>query len=268
MVAIALLLSAACYAGAAALAAVSLARAVVPPVRLVVAVLAAGVGAHLVAVGAAAHEAGHVSIMGLGPALSFAGLALAVTLLLAETLAKDTTLALAGAPLAAAATVSAAAVRDHVLAQPRGVQGAWLMAHIALSFVGIAALAVAAAAGTLYLVERRELKSRRFGRIFRAFPPLETLDRVNHMGAIIGCLGLTSGIGLAATYSLVYGQADGPRVVWGILAWLAASGVAGARLVGGWRARRAAVAATIAFGVTLVSYLAARMVAARPGQFL
>ena len=81
MVAIALLLSAACYAGAAALAAVSLARSVAPPVRPVIAVLAAGVGAHLLAVAVAAHEAGHLSIMGLGPALSFAGLALAVTLL-------------------------------------------------------------------------------------------------------------------------------------------------------------------------------------------
>ena len=49
---------------------------------------------------------------------------------------------------------------------------------IGLSFIGIAAFATAAAAGTMYLVQRHELKSRRFGTLFRFFPPLATLDRV------------------------------------------------------------------------------------------
>src|SRR5258708_4634910 len=83
-----------------------------------------------------------------------------------------------------------------------------------------------------------QLKSHRFGSVFRSFPLLESLDRVNHLSIIIGWVGLTSGIGLASGYSLVYGQADAPRVVWGIVAWLAASAVAAARLLGGWRARR------------------------------
>jgi hypothetical protein len=70
--------------------------------------------------------------------------------------------------------------------EPPGARGAWLFAHIALSFLGIAAFGTAAAAGCMYLVERRELKSRRFGAIYRFFPPLATLDRVNHVAAIAG----------------------------------------------------------------------------------
>ena len=96
------------------------------------------------------------------------------------------TLTLVGGPLAAivtgAAVLAGSGALPVAIAQPRGVQGIWLVAHIALSFVGIAALATAGAAGMLYLVERRELKSRHFGSVFRFFPPLETLDRVNHLG--------------------------------------------------------------------------------------
>ena len=95
------------------------------------------------------------------------------------------------------------------------MRGVWLFAHIALSFVGIAAFATAAAAGTMYLVQRHELKSRRFGTLFRFFPPLATLDRVNHLAAIAGWLGLTLGVVLAGTYSVAYHELNLPQLVWG-----------------------------------------------------
>jgi ABC-type uncharacterized transport system permease subunit len=270
MVAIALLCAVTCYAGAMVLAATPLTRPIGPPVGRVVAVLGAGVIAHGIGVILLAHTTRALPIAGLGPALSFAGLALATALLLAETLAEDVTLALVGAPLAALATGAAIFVGMDARpgGQPHGLQGLWLVSHIALSFVGIAALATAGAAGALYLVERRELKERRFGRVFRLFPPLETLDRVNHLASVIGWVGLTLGMLLAASYAVAYGLADGPRIAWGILAWCAASVVAMGRLLGGWRARRAAIAAALACALVLVTYIAARVLAARPGQFL
>jgi ABC-type uncharacterized transport system permease subunit len=139
---------------------------------------------------------------------------------------------------------------------------------VALSFVGLAALATAAAAGALYLVERRELKSHHFGSVFRSFPPLETLDRVNHLSALIAWVALTLGVALAASYAVVYGQLEAPQVVWGGVAWLAAAGLVATRQLAGWRAHRAAVAATIAFALVVTSYVALRVMAARPGHFL
>jgi len=167
MVAIALLLAVACYAGAAALAFTPFARPVGPPFRGVVIALALGVLAHAAAMAAATHFAGGLPVWGLGPALSFAGLALGVALLLTELLARDVTLTLIGGPMAAIMTAIAINAGWRPFGQPRGAQGAWLASHVAFSFIGIAALATAAAAGALYLVERRELKSRRFGSIFR-----------------------------------------------------------------------------------------------------
>src|SRR5206468_2697858 len=102
-----------------------------------------------------------------------------------------------------------------------GLQGLWLQSHIALSFVGIATFAAAGAAGALYLVERRELKSRRFGAVFRVFPPLATLDRVNHLASIASWLALTVGIVLAATYSLAYPQPNLAPLAWGTAARIA-----------------------------------------------
>ena len=136
----------------------------------------------------------------------------------------------------------------------------WLFAHIALSFVGIAAFATAAAAGTMYLLQRHELRSRRFTTLFRFFPPLATLDRVNHLAAIAGWVGLTLGVVLAATYSLAYHELNLPQIVWGRGAWVAVSCVAFGRITRGWQAQRAAKYSSAAFVAVLVLYVAFRVV--------
>lgn len=257
-----------CYLGATALAAAPLARPVPAPVRWVVRLLALGVGCHVLALAAATRELGQIPLTGFGPALSVAALLLAVSVLAAEMLAREVTLTLVAAPVAALCVVIATASGLTPAGDPQGAGGAWLLSHIALSFVGIAAYATAAAAGAVYLLEHRELKSRRFGAVFRLFPPLQTLDRVNHLAAIGGWLGLTIGVTLAATYSVAYRQLDVPKIVWSLSAWLALTVIAFGRVRGGLQARRAALLSAASFVVVVALYLAARVVAAHPGRFL
>lgn len=257
-----------CYIGAAALAAAPFARPVSAPVRGVIGVLGLGVLAHLVALAAATRAMGQLPLSGLGPALSFAGLTLAVVLLLIEVLAREVTLTLVAAPLAAICVVAATIVGLRPIEAPTGMPGVWLDAHIALSFAGIAAFATAAAAGTMYLVERRELKSRRFGAIFRFFPPLQTLDRVNHLSALAGMVLLTVGVVLAGTYAIAYHAVDMPKIVWALGAWLGVSAVAVGRLVGGWQAQRAALISSVTFTVVVLVYVVVRAAAPAGGKFL
>ena len=132
-----------------------------------------------------------------------------------ESLAREVSLTLVAAPVAALATMAGNIAGMHPFLEPQGTRAVWLTMHIVLSFIGIAAYATAAAAGTMYLVARRELKSARFGAIFRFFPPLETLDRVNHLASIAGFLGLTLGVALAAAYSFEY-HARNPQIIWGL----------------------------------------------------
>jgi ABC-type uncharacterized transport system permease subunit len=259
MTAIAHFIAITCYIGAAALAATPFARPVGAPVRGVTWILGAGVLAHAIALISYAFEVKQLPLTGLGPSLSFAGIVLAVTLLVVEVVAKDVSLTLLAAPLAAIATVFANLIGLVPGVEPPGARGAWLFAHIALSFVGIAAFATAAAAGCMYLLERRELKSRRFGPIFRFFPPLATLDRVNHIAAIGAWLGLTLGVVLAITYALAYHELSAPKIVWAMGAWVAVTGIALGRVAGGWQARRAAIYSSVSFTAVVVLYVAFRI---------
>lgn len=259
MTAIAHFIAITCYIGAAALAATPFARPVGAPLRGVVAILAVGVLAHAAALFAYVQRVGQLPLTGLGPSLSFAGFVLAVTLLIVEIVARDVSLTLVAAPLAAIPTICANLIGLVPGNEPAGARGAWLFAHIALSFVGIAAFATAAAAGCMYLVERRELKSRRFGAIFRFFPPLATLDRVNHVAAIAGWLVLTLGVVLAITYALTYRELNAPKIVWAMAAWLAVSGIGLGRAVGGWQARRAAIYSSVSFAAVVILYVAFRL---------
>jgi ABC-type uncharacterized transport system permease subunit len=259
MTAIAHFVAITCYIGAAALAATPFARPVGAPVRGVSALLAAGVLAHLAGLLSYAHRVGQLPLTGLGPSLSFAGFVLAATLLVVEIAARDVSLTLVAAPLAAVPTTCANLIGLIPSIEPAGARGWWLVAHIALSFGGIAAFGTAAAAGCMYLVERRELKSRRFGAIYRFFPPLETLDRVNHVAAVVAWLGLTLGVMLAVTYSVTYRELSLLKVVWASGAWLAVSAVALGRVVGGWQARRAAIYSSVAFFAVVALYIAFRL---------
>src|SRR4051794_14877362 len=153
MIAIGHFIAISLYIGAAAVAATPFARPVGAPVRSVITLLAAGVLTHAVALVALARSIGAVPLTGLGPALSFAGFVLAATLLTVELLAQEVSLTLVAAPLAALPTTFANVIGlTPATLDPPGVRGIWLFAHIALSFLGIAAFATAAAAGTMYLI--------------------------------------------------------------------------------------------------------------------
>lgn len=267
MIAIAHLIAVSCYLGAAALAATPFVRPVSAPVRVVSGVLATGVAAHLVALALAAAALGRLPVTGFGPALSVGAMLLAATLLVAEVAARDASLSLVAAPLAAIATGLALVAGLDPLPDPPGLKGAWLFAHIVLSFLGIAAFATAGAAGAVYLLQRRELRSRRFGAIFRLFPPLETLDRVNHVAAVAGWLNLTIGIVLAVGYAITYRAVDIPEVVWGSSAWACVTALTFGRLLAGWQARRAAMVASVSFASVVALYVAVRAFV-DGGQFL
>ncbi|HET7586027.1 MAG TPA: cytochrome c biogenesis protein CcsA [Gemmatimonadaceae bacterium] len=268
MPAIAHLLAICAYGGAAALAAAPFVRPVAPPVRGVVWLLAIGVTSHAVGLLVLGLRLGAPPVTGMGPALSFAAFLVAAMLLAAELLAREVSLTLAAAPLAAIVTIAALGAGLSPLPGPIETTGHWLTAHVAMSFLGIAAFATAAAAGLMYLVERRELKSRRFGAIFRFFPPLETLDRVNHVAAVVGWLALTVGVALAGVHALAFRLADPGKIVWAFAAWLAVTALTGGRVIAGWRARRAAVVSSISFAAVVALYIALRLVSGHRGQFL
>lgn len=268
MIAIAHFIAVTFYVGAAAIAALPFARRVKAPVSGVVITLLIGIGAHATGLAGLTRQAGAASLTGLGPALSFAGLVLAISLLIVEGLAREVSLTLVAAPLAALVTMAGNLTGMQPLLEPQGTRAVWLAMHIVLSFIGIAAYATAAAAGTMYLVARRELKSARFGAIFRFFPPLDTLDRVNHVASIAGFFGLTLGVSLATAYSFQYRALVLPQIIWGTAAWFGVSALVLGRVLRGWQARRAALMSAVTFASVIALYVVFRMASLNRGQFL
>src|SRR5204862_451760 len=76
-------------------------------------------------------------------------------------------------------------------ASPRGASS---ILHITGSVLGLAMLALAFIAAALYLLQFRELKAKRFGPVFRLFPPLERLDQLNHLSLVLGLPTVTLGV--------------------------------------------------------------------------
>lgn len=268
MIAIAHFVAVSFYLAAAAVAALPFARRVKAPVAGVIIALLLGIGAHATALAGLTRETGAASLTGLGPGLSFAGLVLAISLVVVESLAREVSLTLVAAPVAALVTMAGNIAGMHPFLEPQGARAVWLTMHIVLSFIGIGAYATAAAAGTMYLVARRELKSAHFGPIFRFFPPLDTLDRVNHLASIAGFLGLTLGLALATAYSFQYRAVVVPQIVWGIAAWLGVSALVVGRMLRGWQARRAALMSALTFASVIALYVVFRMASLNRGQFL
>jgi ABC-type uncharacterized transport system permease subunit len=267
MIPIAHFIAISCYIGAAALAALPFARGVRAPVGSVIGLLALGAAVHGVGLAQLTIQSGSVSVSGLGPALSFAGFVLAVALIVVEILAREVTLTLAAAPLAALMTIAGNVTGLRPFLDPGGARASWLVLHIVLSFVGIAAYATAAAAGAMYLVAPRELKSARSDARYRFFPSLDTLDRVNHFASIAGFLGLTLGLALAGAYSIAYGTVVRPQIVWGMGAWVCISALALGRILRGLQARRAALLSAIMFAGVVALFIVFRVTALSRGQF-
>ncbi len=127
MTAIAHFIAITCYIGAAALAATPFARPVGAPVRGVTAVLAVEIFAHAVGLFAFAIGAGQLCRSRGQSSLFFAGLTLAITLLVVWKSSRTTSApTLAAAPLAAIITITAN-VMGRVEPAVRAARGSWPM---------------------------------------------------------------------------------------------------------------------------------------------
>ncbi len=160
-------------------------------------------------------------------------------------------------PLAFLLTLSAYVVYsgDTNLSGP--LASAWLPAHVAPAFLGYAILVVASGVSTLYLLQERQLKSKRSSGLTRRMPSLEALDELNYRCVAWGFALFTIGI---LTGSILAKMAWGtfwswePVQILSVLAWLLYALLLQTRSIG-WRGRRAATLTLAGFVLLVVSFL-------------
>jgi len=134
------------------------------------------------------------------------------------------------------------------------LQSRWLPVHAGVSLIAYGFLALAFCGGLMYLLQERELKSKRFGYFFSRLPSLEALDQLNSHCLTAGFLFLTFGIvtGIMWAHQAwgTYWQWD-PKETWSLITWFIYLIQVHQRITVGWRGKRAAVMAIIGFCAVL-----------------
>jgi len=134
-----------------------------------------------------------------------------------------------------------------------GVQSVVLRLHIAANVLGLAAFAIAFAAGVAYVVQERLLRRRRLGGVFQRLPSLDLLDTIGLRAVLTGFPLLTFGM-VSGTFWLL--NADGSEVylsqLLGFGAWAIFAGVLVLRVAAGWQGHKAAVGTIMGFVCTLL----------------
>jgi cytochrome c-type biogenesis protein CcsB len=138
----------------------------------------------------------------------------------------------------------------------------WLGIHTFFAFLGNAAFALAFGIGFMYLVQEHYVKSKHLGGLFERLPSLQTLDEINYklisFGFPLFTLAIITGALWAESAWGSYWDWD-PRETWSLITWFIYAIVLHARLVAGWRGKRAALLSIIGFLTIIVAFFGIKM---------
>lgn len=134
------------------------------------------------------------------------------------------------------------------------LQSWWLPVHAGVSLLAYGFLSLAFCGGLMYLLQERELKSKRFGYFFTRLPSLDALDQLNShcltTGFVFLTLGIISGSIWARQAWGTYWQWD-PKETWSLITWIIYLIQIHQRFTVGWRGKRAAVMAIVGFAAVV-----------------
>jgi cytochrome c-type biogenesis protein CcsB len=142
------------------------------------------------------------------------------------------------------------------------LQSYWLGIHAVFAFLGNASFALAFGVGLMYLVQEHYVKSKHPGGLFERLPSLQTLDEINYRLITIGFPLLTLAIITGALWAESawgsYWNWD-PRETWSLITWFIYAIVLHARLIAGWRGRRAALLSIIGFCTIIIAFFGIKL---------
>jgi cytochrome c-type biogenesis protein CcsB len=171
-------------------------------------------------------------------------------------------------PVVVAFSLSAATLPVQIRAFAPAIRSAWIWVHVTLAMLGIAAFVLNFAGGLMYLIQERQLKSRRPGAFYYRLPSLETLDRLTYRTLTLGFPFLTIGLILGlVSAERTWGTllAWDPLAAFSLMAWVIYAATLSGRAMAGWRGRRAAYGAIVGFAALLITFGAGWLL---PGRHL
>lgn len=137
-------------------------------------------------------------------------------------------------------------------------KGLWLPLHVVTSFLGDGIFLIAFIAGVMYLIQERQIKTKKLGAFYSRLPSLNALDSINYHAINYGFLLLTIGM---ITGSILAQGAHGsywhwdPKEVWSLITWLCYAALLHQRMAIGWRGRRAALMSIGCFFILIFTFI-------------
>jgi cytochrome c-type biogenesis protein CcsB len=226
--------------------------------RISYGLLLLGFISHTVAIGLLTVQTGYLPVYNLRESLSFFAWAIIGVYLIIQIRFNILVLGSFLSPLAAVTMISSSFFPLQTGPVNPLLKNVWLMVHILFIFAGNGVFAIAFLAGIMYLIQERQIKSKRLGLLYHRLPALEVLDALNYNSLILGfpllTLGMLSG-SIFAQYTLGTFWRWDPKEVWSLITWLLYAALLHGRLVSGWRGRRSAMISIIGFLVLIFSFL-------------
>jgi ABC-type uncharacterized transport system permease subunit len=138
------------------------------------------------------------------------------------------------------------------------VKHGWLAVHVLMIFTGYAALFLSFGASILYLLQERALKSKSSSGMFSRLPALQVIDDIGYRSLMLGFPFMTLGLIAGSVVAVAtYGHIDylDPKILLSLLMWAVYLLMVFMRLNSGWRGRRAALLASVAFVAAIVAWI-------------
>ena len=134
----------------------------------------------------------------------------------------------------------------------------WLSIHVLLILLGFAALFLTFIAGVMYIIQEKELKSKRPRAFYTRLPPLGTLDDMAYRTLAVGFVLFTLGLIAGSFWAFVQWGANwivDPTIALAFLTWAIYLALVFSRLAIGWRGRKAAYFSIIGFCCAAMTWI-------------
>lgn len=138
------------------------------------------------------------------------------------------------------------------------VTSVWLYLHLPFTIIGTVFFIVSFVAGMLYFVQERQLKAKKFGVMFRSFPPLESINRLNTVSLMAGVYTFT--IGTVSGFLWLLYEKHGnilltPKLLFSIITWVTFTTILVIKKRWGMTPRGTALSSVVGCISLLVTYI-------------
>jgi cytochrome c-type biogenesis protein CcsB len=230
------------------------------------------IGAGLLAVGFVVHttalifryyEGGYPPITNLYESLSFFAWAILLVYIVINYRYQIKVLGAFVGPIAVILVAVSLALPKEIFPLHPALKSYWLPIHAVFAFLGDAVFALAFCAGVMYVIQERQIKSKRTGGLLTRLPSLEILDEINYRSITFGFPLLTVGIitgSVWASYAWGSYWSWDPKETWSLITWFLYAALLHQRLAVGWRGKKAAMMAIIGFLAVVFTFLGVNLV--------